>query len=357
MKKIVLFSALILMAAVSVAQAPKPVSKLVTIAGQHGGGQGSSSSGGQGGGPQGGYQGGGHGSGHNGGGHGGYHHNSGQNMGPPAMCLADFRMAMEAVGRQTFDSDKLRVSNQVLRGHFMSSIQVRDMARLFTFESYRVDFVKAAYVKVVDQQNFYVVNDVFTFSSSIAEVVNYTNSVGFAGGGTWTSGHGGSNGGGHHNHAGPCSSACGGNGGGYGQNGYYGGGQAGGGAACGSGNGMTYSGGMNSVPVLPMCGMCSGYHEVSLVCEREFGNIAFAIDNRTFESDKILVAKQALRGKMVSSDQVRRFMDLFTFESTKLDFAKFAFRMTIDPQNYYIVNDGFTFSSSIRELDEFIRRG
>jgi len=266
-------------------------------------------------------------------------------------------MAFDAIGRQTFDSDKLRVANQVLRGHFMSSMQVRDMAKLFTFESYRVDFVKAAYPKVVDQQNFYVVNEVFTFSSSIAEVVNYTNSVGFAGGGTWTSGHGGSNGGGHHNHAGPCSSACGGNGGGHGKNGYYGGGQPSGGAACGSGNGMTFSGGMNSVPVLPMCGMCSGYHEISLVCEREFGNIAFAIDNRTFESDKIMVAKQALRGKMVSSDQVRRFMDLFTFESTKLEFAKFAYRLTVDPQNYYIVNDGFTFSSSIRELDEFIRRG
>ncbi|MEY3442257.1 MAG: hypothetical protein RLZZ519_538, partial [Bacteroidota bacterium] len=151
MKKIVLFSALILMAAVTVAQAPKPASKLVTIAGQHGGGHGSSSSGGQGG-----PQGGGHGSGYNGGGHGGYHHNSGQNMGPPAMCPADFRMAMDAVGRQTFDSDKLRVANQVLRGNFMSSLQVRDMAMLFTFERYSVDFAKAAYLKVIDPQNFYV---------------------------------------------------------------------------------------------------------------------------------------------------------------------------------------------------------
>lgn len=197
MKKIVLFSALILMAAVSVAQAPKPVSKLVTIAGQHGGGQGSSSSGGQGGGPQGGYR----------------------EMWtrhrpqwrrprrlPPQQwpkygttCDVPRRLSHGHGGSwsSNFDSDNLRVSNQVLRGHFMSSIQVRDMARLFTFESYRVRFVKAAYLKVVDQQNFYVVNEVFTFSSSIAEVVNYTNSVGFAGGGTWTSGHGGSNGGGH----------------------------------------------------------------------------------------------------------------------------------------------------------------
>lgn len=356
MKKIVLFSALLLAGLFAVAQAPKPACKLITIAGQ-GGPHGSSG---------GGYNGhNGNPGGHNGGAHGGYHHNGGQNMGPPMMSSMDFRMACDAIARQSFDSDKLRISEQILRGHNMSSVQVRDMARLFTFENYRVDFAKAAYLKVVDPENFYVVNDVFTFSSSISEVVAYTNSVGYAGGGTWTSSNGGSNGGGGghghggggHNHAGPCSSACGGNsGGGYGNNAYHGGGQPSGGS-CGTGNGMSYHGGMNSVPVLPMCGMCSGYHEVRMVCEREFGSIANAIDNRTFESDKFLVAKQALGGKVVSADQVRRLMDLFTFESTKLDFAKWAYRITADPQNYYIVNDGFTFSSSIRELDEFIRRG
>jgi hypothetical protein len=103
--------------------------------------------------------------------------------------------------------------------------------------------------------------------------------------------------------------------------------------------------------------MCTGYHAMNIVCEREFSNIAGAIANRTFESDKLLVGRQAVGGKLLSADQVRRLMGLFTFESTKLEFAMWAYRNTWDPQNYYIVNDAFTFSSSIRELDEYIRRG
>lgn len=286
---------------------------------------------------------------------GGYQGSSGYNMGPPAMSPQDFAMAMDAISRQPFDSDKLRIANQVLRGNRMFSLQVRDIMKLFAFDSYRVDFAEAAYPNVVDQQNFYLVNDALVFSSSIAELVDFTNHAGFNGGGTWTGSYGGSNGsGGHHHHDGPCSSAC---GGGYGQNGYYGGGQNCGTVVYGNGNGVSYSGGMNTVPAVPMCGMCNGYHAVNIVCEHEFSSIASAICNRPFDCDKLLVAKQAANGKLLSADQVRRIMGLFTFESTKLDFAKWAYHTTLDPQNYYIVNDAFTFSSSIRALDDFIRHG
>lgn len=325
MKKLVLFSALLLSSSLIFAQAPtssataasKPDAKRIGMA------------------PQGGPAG------------SGAHYN----MGPPAMSPADFRMACDAISRQPFDSDKMRIAQQILGGHYLTSLQVRDMAMLFTFESYRVDFAKAAYLHVVDPQNFYVVNDAFTFSSSIASVVEYTNSVGFSGGGTWTGTNGGWNGGGGHGHGHGGGGHGSGGGHGYGNNAYHGGG----GASCGSGNGMTYSGSVVTVPAVPMCGGCSGYHAMNIVCEGEFRSISAAIDNRTFESDKILVAKQAIGGKLVSADQVRRIMGLFTFESTKLEFAKWAYRSTVDPQNYYIVNDAFTFSSSIRELDMFIR--
>lgn len=328
MKQLVLISAILFSGIVGMAQRPQAISK--GIISQHGGSSG----------------------------YGGY------NMGPPPMSAADFRMACDAIRRQPFDDDKLRIANQVLRGQNVTSLQVRDMAKLFTFEQTRMDFAKAAYTSVLDPQNFYVVNEAFTFSSSIAELAQYTNSVGYSGGNTWTNGYGGSNGSGHHgsghgqggghNHPGACTPGCG--GATYGQNGYYGGGQCGT-TTYGSGNGMSYSGGMNTVPAIPMCGMCSGHHAVNIVCEREFASISGAICNRTFESDKILVAKQALGGKFVSADQVRRIMGLFTFESTKLEFAKWAYRNTWDQQNYYVVNDAFTFSSSIRELDQFIRRG
>ena len=43
-------------------------------------------------------------------------------------------------------------------------------------------------------------------------------------------------------------------------------------------------------------------------------------------------------------------------ESTKLEFAKYAYKRTYDIENYYKVNDAFTFESSIEELDAYIQR-
>ncbi len=123
----------------------------------------------------------------------------------------------------------------------------------------------------------------------------------------------------------------------------------------GSGNGVGYSGGVAVTPVLPMCGMCHGHHAVMNICEMEFRSIKRAVRAQCFESDKIVVARQAVRRKLLSSDQVLRLLRVFTFESTKLEFAKFAYHHTSDPFNYYIVNDGFTFRSSVRELDAYIR--
>ncbi len=318
-----------------------------------------------------------HGTGYNHGASGGYHGSGGYNMGPPVMSACDFNKACDAIRRQPFDDDKLRIAEQVSRGNNLTALQVRDFTELMTFESTKLSFAKCAYTKVLDPQNYYVVYDAFTFSSSVSELANYTNAIGFSGGQTYTGTYGGSNGshqGGGHGHT--CSSSC---NHGVGTNSYYGtssSGSCGGGnvgvngyygssstTVVGSGNGMTYTGQINSVPVvpvvpaIPMCGMCSGHHEMNVVCEGEFGNIAGAVCRQTFESDKILVAKQAIGCKMVSADQVRRLMGKFTFESTKLDFAKWAYRHCWDAQNYYIVNDAFTFSSSVRELDEFIRFG
>ena len=47
-------------------------------------------------------------------------------------------------------------------------------------------------------------------------------------------------------------------------------------------------------------------------------------------------------------------MKLFSFEDSRLDFAKFAYGHTYDLGNYYQINSAFTFSSSVDELNDFI---
>ena len=43
-----------------------------------------------------------------------------------------------------------------------------------------------------------------------------------------------------------------------------------------------------------------------------------------------------------------------SFDSAKLDYAKFAYNKTYDIGNYYKLNDAFDFSSSIDELNAYI---
>ncbi len=81
-----------------------------------------------------------------------------------------------------------------------------------------------------------------------------------------------------------------------------------------------------------------------------------SIESKSFEDTKMTVAKQATRNKCLTAAQVKEIMALFTFEDSKLDYAKFAYDYTYDVGNYYILNDAFTFSSSIDELNRFIER-
>lgn len=79
-----------------------------------------------------------------------------------------------------------------------------------------------------------------------------------------------------------------------------------------------------------------------------------SISSKSFSDSKMRIAKQVVGANCVLSSQVRELMSLFSFESDKLDFAKFAYDYTYDRGNYYKVNDGFSFESSIDELDRYL---
>ncbi len=86
----------------------------------------------------------------------------------------------------------------------------------------------------------------------------------------------------------------------------------------------------------------------------DFASAKKSIGSKSFAEDKMTLAKQVLRANCVSTDQVIGIMNLFSFEDNKLAFAKFAYEKTTDKGNYYKINDAFTYSSSIDELNEFL---
>lgn len=104
----------------------------------------------------------------------------------------------------------------------------------------------------------------------------------------------------------------------------------------------------------PLPGYGGPYGCRNAIRPEEFESMKYSISEKTFEDTKLTIAKQIVRSKCILSFQVRELMMLFTFEDTRLDFAKFAYAYTYDIGNYYKVNDAFTFESSIEELNNFI---
>lgn len=86
----------------------------------------------------------------------------------------------------------------------------------------------------------------------------------------------------------------------------------------------------------------------------DFDKAKKSVSGQSFEDGKLKVAKQVLNTNCMSVAQVKEIMALFSFEETKLDWAKFAYGKTTDPQNYYQLNDGFTYSTSVDDLNEYI---
>ncbi|MEZ4755825.1 MAG: DUF4476 domain-containing protein [Flavobacteriales bacterium] len=86
----------------------------------------------------------------------------------------------------------------------------------------------------------------------------------------------------------------------------------------------------------------------------EFADAKKSIESKSFEESKMTMAKQIGRDRCFTVDQVKGIMSTFSFEDSKLDFAKFAYDRTYDIGNYFKVNDAFTFESSMDDLNTFI---
>ena len=266
---------------------------------------------------------------HPGQGHGTYHTSAGNaGYGMPA---AEFNHAKRTIEIQRFDEDRLRVARQIFRENVMISAQVREIMELFRFEDSRLNFAKFAFQRTLDTQNYFIVNQAFSFSSSVRELDRFIRNNPISPHGTCGVHGAGCN-------LQVCNSGNSGYDNGYGQ-----------GYADPDGQiGVYHSGG----------GGQSGYGCATpapmVMDPARFEHLKAAICRQPFSSDKLILAKQGIRDQFITADMVRQITALFTFESSKLEFAKYAYAFTIDPQNYYVVNDAFTFSSSIRELDTFL---
>jgi hypothetical protein len=88
--------------------------------------------------------------------------------------------------------------------------------------------------------------------------------------------------------------------------------------------------------------------------QTDFADFKNSVSSKSFEDSKLTIAKQVLNTNCLTSAQVREVMLLFSFEQTRLDFAKYAYSRTHDVGNYFKINDAFTFEISIDDLNNYI---
>jgi hypothetical protein len=87
----------------------------------------------------------------------------------------------------------------------------------------------------------------------------------------------------------------------------------------------------------------------------EFNTALNSIRSDNFESGKLNKAKQIVSRNRMCTAQIIQIVRLFSFESNKLEFAKYAYQYCNDKNNYFQVTDAFSFQSSKDDLLRFIR--
>lgn len=91
----------------------------------------------------------------------------------PSTRLAPLKAAMDKVDA---DSKKLAEARKFIATNEVTSDEVKDIAGWIFFDDNRLPFVKAAYAKVTDKENFASVGDVFTLPESKKEFDNFLQS-------------------------------------------------------------------------------------------------------------------------------------------------------------------------------------
>lgn len=87
----------------------------------------------------------------------------------------------------------------------------------------------------------------------------------------------------------------------------------------------------------------------------DFSSALGTIRGQSFEETKLKTAKQIAGSNCLTTNQITQVCQLFSFEGSKLDFAKFAYNNCTDPKSYFKVNNVFSFSSSSDELNEYLQ--
>lgn len=86
--------------------------------------------------------------------------------GPMPMDARSFEEAKQSISSASFENTKLSTAKTILNINYVTTNQVMELCRLFSFENNKLSFAQWAYARTVDPQNFYKVASVLDFDSN-----------------------------------------------------------------------------------------------------------------------------------------------------------------------------------------------
>ncbi len=90
------------------------------------------------------------------------------------------------------------------------------------------------------------------------------------------------------------------------------------------------------------------------VNDADFQLIMNNLEGLKFDSEKLERAKRISDNNTLTSAQIKRMLKAFDFDSKRLEFAKYAYDNVYDKGMYFLVSESFDFSSSGKQLDNYI---
>ncbi len=196
--------------------------------------------------------------------------------------------------RISFDSEREQTARRLISGQCLTVAQIRRMSNTFSFDSGKLNFMKSALAQTYDIDNFLLLNEAFSFSSSKRDLGDFFTKNSnknvwmrdYATQGAATQGAGGQRG---------CAA--------------------------------------------PMS-------------DTEFETVFRVAKAQNFDTNRTNDIRNAVGERCMSVAQIRRLGQLFSFDSNKLDFLQYARPRTFDVQNFGQLEDLFSFDSSKRKLRE-----
>jgi len=92
----------------------------------------------------------------------------------------------------------------------------------------------------------------------------------------------------------------------------------------------------------------------SSLTEEKADKLKTTVEKKVTDTEKLKALKDGLKGETLTTDQVSGMMDWFNFESSKVDFAKWAYNVVVDKDNYRSLENKFSYKASQDDLESVI---